>query len=330
MILHIKSLIYRKHTFMYKTAITNLIRILAHAFVLSLLVACSHKPIEPAVSDKATVKHIVLISVDGLRPDAINSKNAKNLYALSHAGLYYANAQTIKRSVTLPSHTSMLTGLDVKQHKITNNNTLPGYIAYPTVMQILKKKGKTTATLFSKKKLKFLFPPDSYDHLYGRGQNGVDYHQTNASKMAAEFSRFWGKQGYNLTFIHLREPDSAGHKHGWMSDEYLNQAIPTVDDAIGQIYDSIKKSPYANDTLLIITSDHGGQDTTHWHHRPEDLTIPWMAIHPAISSELNTDSNVNIYDTTPTILYLMNAPAPEGLDGQVIQRIKTIFAGSAN
>jgi predicted AlkP superfamily pyrophosphatase or phosphodiesterase len=316
--------------FMYKSAITKLIQILVHAFVLSLLVACSHEAVQPAVSDRATVNHIVLVSVDGLRPDAIKRENAKNLYALSQAGLYYANAQTIKRSVTLPSHTSLLTGLDVKQHKISKNKTLPGYIAFPTVLQVLKNNGKTTAALFSKPKLKFLFPPDSYDHLYGTGQNGVDYHQTHASNIAAEFSRIWAKQGYNLTFIHIREPDSAGHKHGWMSDEYLNQAIPATDEAIGQIYDSIKKSPYANDTLLIITSDHGGQDTTHWHHRPEDLTIPWMAIHPAISTELNTDSNVTIYDTTPTILYLLNAPVPEGLDGHVIQRIKTIFAGSAN
>ena len=99
-----------------------------------------------------------------------------------------------------------------------------------------------------------------------------------------------------------------------------------TDEAIGQIYASIKKSPYADTTLLIITSDHGGLDTSHWHHRPEDLTIPWMAIHPAISPELLIHSNVNIHDTTPTILYLMNIPIPEGLDGRVNQRIKTIFA----
>ncbi len=314
---------------MHKIITDKLLRFFAYTFVLTLLASCSNTLIAPSVSGKASVKRIVLISIDGLRPDAINSKNAKNLYALSHAGLYFPNAQTIKRSVTLPSHTSMLTGLDVKRHKITKNKPLPSYIKYPTVMQILKKHGKTTAALFSKEKLKYLFPPDSHNYLYGRGHNGIDYNQTRAANVAAEFSRVWTTQDYSLSFIHIREPDSAGHKHGWMSDEYLNQAVTTADEAVGHIYNLIKNSRYADNTLLIVTSDHGGKDTTHWHQRPEDLSIPLMVVHPAISPELRTDSDVSIYDITPTILYLLDTPAPKGLDGRIIERIKTLFSADA-
>ena len=100
---------------MNKCSIKLLTQSLVYISLLVLLDACSNIPFEPAVSDRAKVTHIVLISIDGLRPDAINIKNAKNLYTLSHAGLYYPDAQTIKRSVTLPSHTSMLTGLDIEQ-----------------------------------------------------------------------------------------------------------------------------------------------------------------------------------------------------------------------
>lgn len=294
--------------------------------MLIALSACTQpKPDSLNTAASSTVQHVVLVSIDGLRPDAINIKNAPNLFKLSHSGLYYPKAQTIKRSVTLPSHTSMLTGLDSKRHKINENKLLPGYISFPTAMKLVKQTGQSTATLFSKKKLKFLFAPDTVDYQYGRGQNNVDYHQTSAANIAAEFSRVWAKNGFNLTFVHIREPDSSGHKHGWMSDDYINKAVTTADQAIAQIYNSIKTSPYANNTLLIITADHGGADKIHWSNRPEDLTIPWLAIHPTIKPEIRIDEAVTIYDTTPTILYLLGAPTPIGLDGRIVPSIQSLF-----
>ncbi len=296
--------------------------LLLYTALAILLSSCASTPIEKAASSKLAIKQIVLISIDGLRPDAIKQDNAPNLFKLTQSGLYYPNAKTIQRSVTLPSHTSMLTGLDSEQHNITKNKSLPGYIAFPTLLQILKSQGMKTAALFSKKKLGFLFPPDSVDYIYGPAQKNIDYHQTDAIQLATEFERIWRKQAYHLTFIHIREPDRYGHKHGWMSNEYLNQAIPLADQAIGKIVSSIKNSPQANTTLLIITSDHGGKDKTHWQNRAEDLTIPWIASHPQLAPETLTAAEVTIYDTAPTILYLLDVPIPDGWDGRIIPRFQ--------
>jgi len=289
------------------------------------LSACAPQTRKTFATGKTIVEHIVLVSIDGLRPDAINANNAPHLYQLTQTGLYYPAAQTIQRSVTLPSHTSMLTGLDSRQHNIYKNKSLPGFIMPPTVLKMLKKEGKSTATFFSKEKLNFLFPPDSIDYIYARGQNGIDSQQTTARHLASEFARRWDKNGFNLTFIHIREPDIAGHRHGWMSDAYLNQAVPAADQAIGQIHSSIKNSRYANNTLLIITADHGGKDKTHSGNRQEDLTIPWLAVFPLMKAVTHHEKNVSIYDTTPTILYLLGTPIPTGLDGQVIPGIQALF-----
>jgi len=290
-------------------------------FIFTLLSSCSYLR-QDLDTAKPDIQRVVLVSIDGLRPDAINKSNASNLYKLSRNSLYFPLARTIQRSVTLPSHTSMLTGLDVTQHKVTKNKSLPGYLPFPTVLTMLKQQGKSTAAFYSKKKLNHLLPPDSVDYLYGTNHDGVGYHQTNANDLAAEFARTWNEQGYNMTFIHIREPDSTGHKHGWMSPEYLNQAVPAADAAIGTIYNSILNSQHADNTLLIITADHGGKDKTHWYERPEDLTIPWMAIHPGIKAETVNNSQVIIYDTTPTILYLLGMPVPADLDGKIIKQFQ--------
>jgi len=291
--------------------------------VLSVLLSsCTVTPSGNVESSTPTIKHIVLISIDGLRPDAINKDNAKNLYQLSRGGLYYPKAKTIQRSVTLPSHISMLTGLGVAQHKITQNESLPGYIAFPTILQLAKLQGKKTAAFYSKKKLTYLFPPDSIDYAFGPGQNNIKYHQTNADQLATEFTRQWQKQGFHLTFVHIREPDMYGHKFRWMSDEYLHQAVPLADQAIGKIVSSIRNSPQADSTLIIITSDHGGKDKSHWHGLQEELTIPWIAIHPGLPPETLTNTSVSIADTAPTILHILGIPIPADIDGRVIQRFK--------
>src|SRR5689334_12837495 len=54
--------------------------------------------------------HVVVVSIDGLRPDAIARFKAPTLTRLMHEGRYSLSAQTISLSLTLPSHTSMLTG----------------------------------------------------------------------------------------------------------------------------------------------------------------------------------------------------------------------------
>jgi len=284
-----------------------------------LLSSCSSQATKYFTESKLDISNVVLISIDGLRPDAINKQNAEHLIKLTKSGLYFPNAKTIQRSVTLPSHISMLTGLDIKQHKVSKNKSLPGHLSFPTILEILKSQGKKTAALYSKKKLGFLFPPGSVDYIFGPGQNGIDYNQANANQLAAEFARIWNQQNYHFTFIHIREPDAYGHQYGWMSSEYLNQAIPLTDKAIGNIINTISKGEKANNTLLIITADHGGKDKTHWSKRPEDLTIPWIATHSQLTPETITDTQVNIVDTAPTILHLFNAPLPKGIDGQVIK-----------
>lgn len=306
-----------------RTAFSILILGLSACSQLSHDTTKTKQPIE--ILKTAKVEHIVLVSIDGLRPDAITEKNAPNLFKLTQSGLYYPQAQTIQRSVTLPSHTSMLTGLDSSRHNVDKNKSLPGFISHPTVMKLVHQNGQSTAALFAKKKLNFLFSSDTVDYVYGRGLNNIDFHQTYASNLATEFTRTWGKNAYNLTFIHIREPDSAGHKHGWMSDEYLNQAVTAADQAVGQIYTSITNSRFANSTMLIITADHGGKDKIHWNNNPEDLTIPWLAVHPDIKPDTRIAEQVRIYDTAPTILYLLRTPIPSELDGRIIPGIQSLF-----
>jgi hypothetical protein len=75
-------------------------------------------PFAPFREAQPSAARVLILSIDGLRPDAIyNSQTDKVkapfLYALSQAGAASWTAQTVKPSTTLPGHAAMLSGYDV-------------------------------------------------------------------------------------------------------------------------------------------------------------------------------------------------------------------------
>jgi predicted AlkP superfamily pyrophosphatase or phosphodiesterase len=136
--------------------------------VLPVLIAvsCQAAP-PPAPRGPAAAEHVLIISVDGLRPDAIDAAGALNLQALIRRGTYCPKAETVRPSVTLPSHTSMLTGLDFPRHGVVWNNFRPGHIGHSTVFSVAAGAGLSTAMFFSKEKFHYLADPRWVHCIYG-------------------------------------------------------------------------------------------------------------------------------------------------------------------
>ena len=96
----------------------------------------------PPAPGPARAKHVVIISIDGLRPDAIEEAPAPTLLRLIREGAYCPKAETIRPSITLPSHTAMLTGLDYSRHGVSWNNYRRGHIGHPTVFSVATQSGR--------------------------------------------------------------------------------------------------------------------------------------------------------------------------------------------
>src|SRR5262245_9850524 len=109
----------------------------------------------PAIAD-----HVVLISIDGLRPDAILAAPAAAMLSLMRRGAHATHAETIRPSITLPSHTSMLTGLDFARHGVGWNSYRSGHIDRPTVFSMARRAGLSSAALLGKGSLYYLANPE--------------------------------------------------------------------------------------------------------------------------------------------------------------------------
>ena len=132
------------------------------------------------------IVHVVIISEDGLRPDALDATVTPRHIALMREGLTARQAETIPESDTLPSHASMLSGVGAAAHGLWWNSYKAdkGYIHVPTVFAAAHERGLTTAMIVGKPKLQHIATPGTVDH-YER----PSYLCGGVSKRAAEYFR---------------------------------------------------------------------------------------------------------------------------------------------
>jgi predicted AlkP superfamily pyrophosphatase or phosphodiesterase len=287
-------------------------------FLLLLLTLCLPAAAQEAGAMRA--QHVIVISIDGLRPDAIARTHAAHLQELIGQGTYCPAAQTVRPSVTVPAHVSMITGLDPKAHQVLWNRYRRGYYTGRTIFSIAKKAGLSTALFFAKKKLNYLVNPNHIDFVYGK--RPPPYHPTDATAagLAEAFARAWQAHTYALVLVHIREPDIAGHRYGWMSRPYLS-AVEEADRAIGSIVSALRRSGAWDKTALIITADHGGRGLRHAPSHRENLTIPWIAVGPGVPAGLRLQRAVSVYDTAPTALAFLGLSMPGDVDGTVVTEV---------
>jgi predicted AlkP superfamily pyrophosphatase or phosphodiesterase len=261
--------------------------------------------------------NVVVVSVDGLRPDAIATFKAPTLQRLIAEGSYTLSAKTILPSKTLPSHTSMLTGEPPERHGVYWNNTLedePGTIEIPTIFGIAREHGYSTAAFFSKSKFSHLQQPGSLD--YSQAPGGW-FGRWSGSQTMKDVERHLLTAKPNLLFVHITDPDSAGHSSGWMSAEY-GKGVLEADAAVARLIKASDTAFGAGEYTLILTADHGGHGYDHGSDDPRDVTIPWIAWGEGVRPGQLLESSVQTMDTASTALLLLGLERPSRWAGSPV------------
>ena len=268
------------------------------ATILTFLMAVAWAVWLPSAA-QAACTHFIEISVDGLGSvylqPMIERGEVPNFKRFQTEGAWTNNARNDDDvTVTLPNHTSMVTGLYVlgpgghhwtkntdpsKGETLHNNRNHDGsYIV--SVFDLAHDHGLRTAMMAGK--TKFSLYRDSYDAQHGgenatHGRNKIDLYiyDKDCVSMTDKFIAAMEEKPFNYVFLHYADPDNAGHPFGWGGKEY-QAAIRRVDGQLGRIFRMIDSHPeFRGTTTVFLTSDHGGKDHDHSNNLlPEVYTIP--------------------------------------------------------
>jgi predicted AlkP superfamily pyrophosphatase or phosphodiesterase len=264
---------------------------------------------ERAQPEQSVTRYAVLVSIDGLRPDAIQTFGAPTLQRLMREGSYTLAASTITPSKTLPSHTSMLTGQPPERHNVFWNTPATAkadLIESPTVFSVARSRGYSSAAFFSKSKFHPLQRPGTLD--YSQAPGGW-FGRWSSERTVTDVEAHLGSVRPNVLFVHFTDPDRAGHQDGWMSREY-GRAVKATDVAMARLVSAAERAYGAQNFSMIVTADHGGHDRDHGSDDPRDVMIPWIAWGRGVEPGYLAGTSVRTMDTAATVLWLLGIPEP--------------------
>lgn len=257
------------------------------------------------------IERVLIVSFDGLRPDAIEAANMQSTMELMQNGAFTLIAQTINPSLTLPAHSSMLVGTCPAKHIIRWNEYVPenGFALGTDIFDLAHAAGLRTVFVTGKQKLRQVTEPTSTDFFEFIDKTDKIQDKTTVIRLALDQI----VEGFGLMFVHFAEGDIEGHNSGWMSRAQLD-VYGREDRGLGSMIQTLKDKGMYETTLIIVTSDHGGHDSTHGTELPEDMTIPWVISGPRIAvGELQTQ--IHTMDTAATAAFALGLPIPPEWDG---------------
>jgi arylsulfatase A-like enzyme len=291
-------------------------------------------------------RNVILISLDTLRASSVGAYGYER-GTTPQIDRRMAQAGTLARQAIAPmpftpaSHMTMLTGLDPCEHLVLG---LEDQLAadQPTLAEILRDVGYETAA----------FTENAYLVAGGGFDRGFDSYRENRSDesrtdglaretFAAATAWLAGRKHTPFfLFLHtyqVHRPYSAPRAYeallpdtpGLVAPENLrdlyDREIRYLDDIVGDFLDSIDRLGLAENTLIVLTSDHGeGFAETEFDGSGHGLKlydsetrVPLIFRGPGLVQEAATiEPVVGLIDLTPTILDLLKVPQPAPTTGR--------------
>src|SRR5687768_9320265 len=258
--------------------------------IAALVVALGSTPTAAAAPRPAD--HVIVVMLDGCRPDALRRANAPVLHGLAAAGTTYLRARSVYPSQTRVAFVSLPTGAYPGSHGIVGGNDVKdedwktvgmgdedpiaaqALVARPTVFEAATAAGLTslyaamkgyelvgargaTWTINGKKTLdaaalKVRYEPTAQ----GSADLAAGYKQALSRQLLDQSLGILRDKRPNLAIVNLGSADYAAHSFGPESGRYI-QAIEFLDGLVGDLLKALDEMGIRERTAIVVTADHG-------------------------------------------------------------------------
>lgn len=250
---------------------------------------------------------VILILCDGMRADAVQKCGHPFFLKMKETGAWSLEATTVMPSITLPCHVSLFCSVDPSRHGILGNIYTEQVRPIKGLCEQLNNMGKSSAFFYNWEELRDLTRPGSLIHSHY--DSGLILGFEKACELCTDAAiKYIPENQPDFVFLYLGYPDEAGHKYGWMTDEYMN-SVEKCWELIEKVCNVLPK-----EYNVIVTADHGGHDRIHGVDIPEDMIIPVLASGPCFSGRGRLE-NVNIKDIAPTVADILGVTADKEWEG---------------
>lgn len=303
---------------------------------MALLPACSKPKAPEAAAVNSVGPNVLVITVDTLRADRLGCYGFEaaltaNIDRLAKEGVRVEHA-VASAPITMPSHTTIFTGLDPPAHGVRDNGTYPVPTEIETLAEQLKRAGYQTQAFVSAEVLHSRYGLaqgfDGYDdRLWSEGEPTEFTRQERPADKTMDRVLEWlnpldASAHPFFLWVHLFDPHmpySPPLPEAEAAPSPYDGEIAFVDRQIGRLLEALEKKDVLDETILVFTSDHGeslgehGEETHAVFIYESTIRVPLIFRYPPklLGGRVHAES-VRGVDLMPTILGLADQAPTKG------------------
>ena len=305
--------------------------------ILALLFAC-----RPASQAERSV---IVVIVDGVRVEESLSTEVSELSGLTGRehwpgiwgelapqGTALTKVRNQGTTVTAPAHATLFSGARIPLGNMAVDEGVGLYRPErPTIVEEARRQLDLDADEVVVLANQSLISPMTYSTMpgYGEDQGATWFHVVSSpgserpapedSQVFSTLDRLMESSEPRLVVANLKAVDRTGH-YGDTEAEYLD-SVYAVDGPLVTLWNRIQGDPtYADNTVLIITSDHGrhrmgepGEDQYWRNHGTAsegDRQVPMILLGPGVEVGVEDDTPYALSDLGPTVAALLEIDMP--------------------
>lgn len=280
--------------------------------------------------------NLLLVTFDTTRADHIGCyghAGAKTpaFDGLAARGVLFERAYATA-PMTMPSHSTMFTGLQPIEHGMVTNGK--GRLAddIDTLAEILQQQGYQTAAFVAAFVLDSKFGLDQGFETYNDDLSGTPrptdvLHRERAGDVVVDAALAWLQQHGDARFhcwIHLYDPHLPyqAHSETGIPDASYDGEISFADRQLGRVLEFLHQQQLDDHTLIVVVGDHGEGLEEHREHGhgyqlyQSTLHVPLVMVRPGEGPRgLRVAEPVSLVDLFPTVLQLLSLSPTKPISG---------------
>jgi predicted AlkP superfamily pyrophosphatase or phosphodiesterase len=271
-------------------------------------------------------KHVVWIGLDGWGAYSVEKSEMPNVKAMMKDGSFTLKKRSVLPSSSAVNWASMYMGAGPELHGYTEWGSkvpeLPSRVTdehgiFPTIFGLLKKN-------YPKSEIGCLYEWDGISYLVDT--LALDYRQLipepgKYPERTAEYTvEYIKNKKPTLVHVVFDEPDLVGHTVGHDTPEYYAK-MNELDRYVGQIIQAVKDAGIYDDTVFIVTADHGGIGKGHGGKKMVEMQTPFIISGKGIRRNHEIEESMMQFDIASTVAYIFGLKQPQVWIGRPIMSV---------
>ena len=255
-------------------------------------------------------KHVILVGWDGFAGNTVEAAKIPTLRKLMDEGAWTVHSRSILPSASACCWHSIFTCSASEQHGyIAWNSQKPAFPAsavaenglYPDILYLLRQQKPSSEIGFIYDWSGMGFVADT---------NACSYVKMMAQSNITESAVAYIKEKKPTFFtVYYDSPDDKGHGKGWGSPEYQAR-VTELDAELSRILDAVKEAGILEDTVVMVTSDHGGKGKGHGGPTLSEMERPVVLWGKGVKRGYELKFPGTNYDTGATLAALLGIEPP--------------------